>query len=69
MKLRMAKRTADRNSMSLSPVANPVIGCFQASNAAVMTAVATGVKVWPLPQRTPQNPTMISAADVVNSKL
>jgi hypothetical protein len=24
---------------------------------------------WPLPQRTPQNPTMISAADVVSSKL
>jgi len=68
MKLRMAKRIADRNSMSLSPVANPVIGCFQASNAAVMTEVATGVKAWPLPQRTPQNPTMISAADVVNSK-
>jgi hypothetical protein len=29
--------------------------------------VATGVKAWPLPQRTPQNPTMISAADVVKS--
>jgi len=63
----IARRIADRSSASVSPMLNPAIGSFQASRAAETTLTATGVSVWPRPQKTPVNPVTSKATEVVSS--
>lgn len=63
----MASRIAERSSASVRPTVKPVKDSLYASKAAVSTPTAVGVKVWPLPQRTPVKPMTMRAADVVSS--
>ena len=52
----MASKIAERSSASLSSRENPARDSFHASKAAVITAIAAGVKVCPWPHKTPAKP-------------
>ena len=64
---RMASSSAERSSLSVSPMVKPDRRSFQASSAVEITMMAAGAMVWPRPTSTPHMAVTSMAADVVSS--
>ena len=64
---RMASSSAERTSLSDTPIEKSARRSFHASKAVAITITAAGVSVWPCPHSTPAKAVTIIAAEVVSS--